>query len=66
MSDEPCANCGKPVVCDIIDSVVVDGRKVRIKKSAPHGCPPEFDQCEVTAKELGIEDEVNALFEVIK
>lgn len=48
-----CVKCGKELVHDVPFEIVTEsGRTVRGFKSAPHGCPAEFDQCSFLASEL--------------
>lgn len=38
-----CKNCGRELVCDIPFETKLSDRVIRGHKSAPHGCPEEFD-----------------------
>ena len=48
-----CLRCDKELFCDI--PFVING--VKGFKSAPHGCPEEFDHHVFYASEIGISDE---------
>lgn len=51
-----CKNCGKELVCDQSEIVAINGKRRHVKRSAPHGCPPEFDhtQWEISKEETDI------------
>jgi hypothetical protein len=49
-----CHKCGIDVVCNIPHEVKMhDGRIIKGFKSAPHGCPPEYDHFKFSGDQIG-------------
>jgi hypothetical protein len=62
-----CKRCGKELVCDIPFTVKLDGKEIKGMKSAPHGCPKEYDHSSFLMSDLGYSNEdVDQLFDNVR